>query len=449
MADAPGHRQPGAVRDEEERRRTRPPDRHRCVGGVGGAGAGGGGIDGIRRRTWPRWIAPGGAGDRGAGRVASWHSDWWWPTKVPERQVSSGDAKSGRRRRSAALSIACQAAAPGGRCRSHRRTQTTEVLDPGFHHRQGPTGGCPSIDLSDVRGQHLARRALEVAAAGGHHLLMVGPPGSGKTMLATRLPGLLPPLDRSTALETTRVHSVAGLPLPPTGLVSRPPFRSPHHGTSPVAMIGGGTALMRPGEISMSHGGVLFLDELGEFSTVVLDALRQPLEDGQVRVSRARGSTIFPARFILVASMNPCPCGEGGACGSCRCSDSARERYARRLSGPLLDRFDIAIWVDRPQVDELISGRPDETTATVAARVASARRRAADRGFAVNAELPGSSLDAVAPMTAAAGRHPRTQGPVRITQCPWTPPGSSIGQDRGRSRRLRATWSMNPTSTRH
>lgn len=167
-------------------------------------------------------------------------------------------------------------------------------------------------------------------------------------------------------------------------------------------MIGGGTALMRPGEISMSHGGVLFLDELGEFPTVVLDALRQPLEDGQVRVSRARGSTIFPARFILVASMNPCPCGEGGACGTCRCSDSARERYARRLSGPLLDRFDIAIWVDRPQVDELISGRPDETTATVAARVASARRRAADRGFAFNAELPGSSLDAVAPMTATA-----------------------------------------------
>ena len=127
------------------------------------------------------------------------------------------------------------------------------------------TDGCPSIDLSDVRGQRLARRALEVAAAGGHHLLMVGPPGSGKTMLATRLPGLLPPLDRSTALETTRVHSVAGLPLPPTGLVSRPPFRAPHHGTSPVAMIGGGTSLMRPGEISMSHGGVLFLDELGEF----------------------------------------------------------------------------------------------------------------------------------------------------------------------------------------
>jgi magnesium chelatase family protein len=253
-------------------------------------------------------------------------------------------------------------------------------------------------DLSDVRGQRLARLALEVAAAGGHHLLLVGPPGSGKTMLATRLPGLLPALPRPEALEVTRVHSVAGVSLPPSGLIERPPLRAPHHGVSPVAMIGGGTPWMRPGEISLAHGGVLFLDEMGEFPAAVLDALRQPLEEGVVRVSRARGTTTFPARFILVGAMNPCPCGEGGPPGSCRCSGSARERYARRLSAPLLDRFDIAVRIDRPDADELLGMRPPETTSTVSARVAAARLRAIERRGCINAELPGPEVQRVAPM---------------------------------------------------
>ena len=253
-------------------------------------------------------------------------------------------------------------------------------------------------DLAQVTGQPFARRALEVAAAGGHHLLLVGPPGSGKTMLATRLPGLLPDLDRTTALEVSRIRSVAGLPLPEAGLVVRPPFRAPHHGASPVSMIGGGSAWMRPGEISLAHGGVLFLDEMGEFPTAVLDALRQPLEEGQVRVSRARGTAIFPARLLLIAAMNPCPCGEGGLPGTCRCSGGSKDRYARRLSGPLLDRFDLAIRVDRPSVDDLISGRPGEGTDAVAGRVADARLQAARRGVRANAELPGAGLDESAPM---------------------------------------------------
>lgn len=263
-------------------------------------------------------------------------------------------------------------------------------------------------DLAEVRGQEQARRAMEVAAAGGHNLLMVGAPGTGKSMLAKRMPGILPPMTYEEALETTAIYSVAGLMRPGQGLLTHRPFRSPHHSVSAAAIAGGGSNA-RPGEVSLAHNGVLFLDELPEFARDTLEVLRQPLEDGKITVSRVHATAVYPCRFMLVAAMNPCKCGYlGHPTRECTCTPSAVERYRQRISGPLLDRIDLHVEAQPVEYDQLAAEQGGESSAAVRARVVRARaiqrQRYAGLGVTCNAALPGGALRRFCHLTPAAER---------------------------------------------
>ncbi len=296
-----------------------------------------------------------------------------------------------------------------------------DLVDALRGHAELPTAGRPpedrgiqpydlAEDLADVRGQSAARRALEIAAAGGHNLAMIGPPGAGKTMLARRLPGLLPPLSTEEALEVTAVHSVAGLLHAARGLSRARPFRAPHHTVSEIGLVGGGDG-PRPGEVSLAHHGVLFLDELAEFRRAALEALRQPLEDGVVTISRAQGKATFPARFLLVCAMNPCACGWlGDGSGRCACSAERVRAYRAKMSGPLLDRIDVHVVLPPVQVTALQAPACGESTASVRPRVDGARAVQRDRArrgevaATTNAALAPRDLERVAALCATGAR---------------------------------------------